>query len=98
MHSTCYILYSKVLDKYYIGFTNDSLENRLEKHRNGYYNRSFSKITNDWDIFFFIICECASQTLAIEKHIKKMKSKAYIQNLKRFPEISEKLKLKYPCS
>jgi putative endonuclease len=31
----------------------------------------------------------------IEQHIKKMKSKVYIQNLKRYPEILQKLINKY---
>jgi putative endonuclease len=36
------------------------------------------------------------QAFQIEKHIKRMKSKKYIKDLKKFPDISEKLKLKYP--
>ena len=35
------------------------------------------------------------QALAIEKHIKKMKSKIYIENLTRYPEMSNKLIKKY---
>ncbi|MEY3084859.1 MAG: hypothetical protein RL037_1039, partial [Bacteroidota bacterium] len=31
----------------------------------------------------------------IEAHIKQMKSRKYIENLVRFPEISQKLKDKY---
>jgi putative endonuclease len=98
MNHFCYILYSKTLDKYYIGYTQDNLEKRLLKHQTAFYNNSFSKITNDWTVFFSISCECASQALAIEKHIKKMKSRIYMQNLKKYPEISEKLKEKYSCT
>jgi putative endonuclease len=32
-----------------------------------------------------------TQALAIEKHIKNMKSKVYIENLLHYPEISIKL-------
>jgi putative endonuclease len=31
----------------------------------------------------------------IESHIKSMKSKMYIENLRKYPAISEKLKEKY---
>jgi len=33
--------------------------------------------------------------LAIEKHIKSIKSKVYIENLIKYPEMAEKLKGKY---
>jgi putative endonuclease len=32
--------------------------------------------------------------MKIERHIKKMKSKKYIQNLKKYPEMVEKLLIK----
>jgi len=34
----------------------------------------------------------------IEKHIKKMKSTVYINNLKKYPAITERLKIKYPVT
>jgi putative endonuclease len=37
------------------------------------------------------------QALRIEKHIKNMKSKKYIEDIKKYPEITERLKEKY-CS
>jgi putative endonuclease len=36
-----------------------------------------------------------NQARLIEKHIKKMKSKTYIHNLVKYPEIAEKLLLKF---
>ena len=35
------------------------------------------------------------QSMKMEKHVKKMKSRKYIQNLKAYPEIFKKLKLKF---
>jgi putative endonuclease len=35
------------------------------------------------------------QSRKIEKHIKRMKSKTFIENLKKYPELIEKLKRKY---
>ena len=98
MNDVCYILYSSSLDKFYIGFTQEPLESRLKKHRQGFYNRSFTKITTDWDVYYFIVCECTAQALSIEKHIKKMKSRTYLENLKKYSEISIKLKQKYTCT
>ena len=45
-----YILKSDSLHKYYIGETED-MERRIQQHREGFYEHSFTKITTDWDIF-----------------------------------------------
>ena len=90
-----YILYSSSLDKYYIGFTTSSPEERLERHLGHYYGTAFTGEASDWILYWEMICEHESQARKIERHIKKMKSKAYIQNLARFPEIAEKLLMKY---
>ena len=89
-----YILKSDSLHKYYIGETED-MERRIQQHREGFYEHSFTKITKDWDIF--IVYECKNRTVArkIENHIKNMKSKKYIENLKKYPEILDQLKDKY---
>ena len=39
-----------------------------------------------------IDCDCKNQGINIERHIKRMKSKKYIENLKAYPKISEKQK------
>jgi putative endonuclease len=88
----CYILYSKQADKYYIGKTNESLDSRLKKHLKGYYgNRKYTAMANDWEIFWNV--ECNSNELAerIERHLKGMKSRKYLEKLNQYPELSEKL-------
>ncbi|MCF6347907.1 MAG: GIY-YIG nuclease family protein [Flavobacteriaceae bacterium] len=89
-----YIIYSKQLDKYYIGETSD-LKNRLEEHRISFYENSYTSNVNDWIVFFKIVCETKTQAIKIEKHIKSMKSRTYVHNLKNYPEIANKLKEKY---
>ncbi|WP_317206104.1 GIY-YIG nuclease family protein [Zunongwangia profunda] len=89
-----YIIYSQKVDQYYIGETED-IENRLLKHNTGFFKNSFTAKTNDWELFFSISCYNRTQAQKIEKHIKKMKSRKYIQNLKKHPNISKKLLLKY---
>ena len=93
---SCYIIHSQSLSKFYIGSTIlDSLE-RLERHQFNYYgNRKFTAKADDWEVFINISCSSIEQARKIEKHIKEMKSKSYILNLKKYPEIIEKLKTKY---
>lgn len=90
---TVYILYSQKLNNYYTGFTTD-LEARLVFHTNAQTGK-FTAKADDWELFAEFSCESKSQGLKIEKHIKNMKSKVYIENLKKYPEIIEKLKRRY---
>lgn len=88
-----YILHSKKLNCYYIGFTSD-LTIRLNFHEKSIKGKFTSKV-DDWVVFLTIDCDSKQQAMDIEKHIKIMKSKKYIENLKKYPEIIEKLKIKY---
>jgi putative endonuclease len=91
-----YILYSQQLDKFYIGATSLQMSERLERHLRSYYGKSkFTSHTDDWILYFEIACKSFSQAQKIERHIKRMKSKTYIRNLKKYPEISIKLLDKY---
>ncbi len=94
MDNSVYILYSKKLNKHYIGFT-ENLIQRLECHLNGTQTRKFTYKADDWELIFTIECESKNQGLSIEKHIKSMKSKTYIQNLLQYPEMKFKLLEKY---
>ena len=89
-----YILISHTLDKFYIGQTSD-LPLRLKEHSGKYYNKAFTKKGTDWELFLSFQCKNRTQARKIESHIKKMKSKKYISNLKLYPELIAKLLLKY---
>ncbi|MFL9829989.1 GIY-YIG nuclease family protein [Flavobacterium sp. ST-87] len=89
-----YIIYSVEKDTFYIGETSD-IELRLQWHNSGIFENSYTKIANDWVLFHIIECTDIFQARKIERHIKDMKSKTYISNLKKYPEISEKLLLKH---
>lgn len=94
--SCCYIIYSKTLNRFYIGVTQDSIIERLERHNLHLYGgRSFTSKASDWELYLIIETKFTKQAIAIERHIKKMKSKIYIENLKKHPEIIEKLKSTY---
>ncbi len=93
MHQV-YILYSKQLDKFYIGECEDLFE-RINQHNTSFYEKSYTSKVNDWSLFFQINCVDRIQPRKIEAHIKKMKSRKYLENLVKYPEISEKLLSKY---
>jgi putative endonuclease len=88
-----YILYSQKLYRNYIGYTSN-INIRLDFHENAE-SRKFTAKADDWELIFQLRCETKIQGLAIEKHIKNMKSKVYVQNLIKYPEIQEKLLIKY---
>ncbi|MET2983944.1 GIY-YIG nuclease family protein [Aureibaculum conchae] len=94
MKPCVYIIYSIQLDKFYIGETSD-LNKRLEEHKNKFYENSYTSKASDWKLFLKIDCEITTQAIKVERHIKNMKSKIYIHNLKKYPEIADKLKEKY---
>ena len=96
MNYYCYILFSKKLNKFYIGSTSNSVGNRLEQHLTDLYGKNkFTHAAKDWTVFYKISCTSYKQAMTIEKHIKKMKSTTYIRNLKKYPEISQRLLQKY---
>ena len=86
-----YILYSKNLDKFYIGSCLN-LSERLENHKNKLYPNCYTAKDNSWELFFEIPHLEYQQAREIENHIKKMKSSKYISNLLIHPKIVEKLK------
>ncbi len=99
MEAFVYILHSVKLNRFYTGFTTLTVEERLDNHLQKIYGKlSYTQKVNDWKLFFSIPCEDYSQARKTELHIKSMKSKVYIQNLIRHPQIIEKLLLKYKSS
>jgi putative endonuclease len=87
----CYILFSKSINRYYVGYTGD-VDERLKLHNTGHFGgKSYTQITSDWELFLLIPCETITQAIYIELKIKNMKSRKYIENLKKYPEIVERI-------
>ena len=80
--------------KHYIGFT-ENLKQRFEFHLSNEESIKFTYKADDWELVFTLKCISKKQGLCIENHIKSMKSKIYVQNLLRYPEMSSKLLEKY---
>jgi len=92
--ASVYILFSKQLNIFYIGSCKD-LSYRIDQHLNKEFIRSFTAKADDWVLHISIDDLIYEQARLIELHIKKMKSKVYIQNLLKYPDIIQKLKEQY---
>ncbi len=73
-----YIIYSKFLDKYYIGSCNNLLK-RVNDHINS--RSKYTKATKDWELKYSETYKTRSEAYQREMTIKKMKSRKYIENL-----------------
>jgi putative endonuclease len=71
-----YILYSKIRDRYYVGYTSD-LVSRLEKHNSG--NSRSTKSGIPWKIVYYEEYKSKLDAMARERTIKNKKSKKYIE-------------------
>ncbi|MCT4580156.1 MAG: GIY-YIG nuclease family protein [Flavobacteriales bacterium] len=76
-----YILYSENLNQYYIGYTGDSLDNRIKKHNANH--KGFTGRTKDWKIAYYETFDNKTDALKREKQIKNWKSKSMIIKLIR---------------
>ena len=88
--ASLYILYSPSIDSYYVGSCNDIAE-RLKDHNSSRYRSSFTARARDWEVFLVIDKLGYKQSRAIESHIKRMKSRKYVENLTRYPEMVDRL-------
>ena len=89
-----YILYSSTLDKFYVGSCQDPLI-RLEQHLSEYFPNAFTSASDDWILFFVLNDLHYQQARRIEMYIKKMKSRTYIENFKKYSELRDRLITKY---
>lgn len=73
-----YIIYSKTLDKYYVGSC-QNIEQRLKDHLNS--RSKFTKVAKDWVLKHSEAFNTRSEAYQRELQIKKMKSRKYIETL-----------------
>ena len=74
-----YILYSAKLDRYYIGFTGDTMNGRLKKHLA--YHKGFTGTGKDWKVVHTEEYSNKKDAMLREQQIKNWKSKAMINKL-----------------
>ncbi len=94
MWARCYILFSQKLNKFYVGVTTDDIHVRITKHNESQYgNHRYTSTADDWELYLDIVVEDFAHAVRMERKIKSMKSSKYIQNLKKYPELLEKIRL-----
>jgi putative endonuclease len=89
-----YILYSSKLDRYYTG-TTDDVERRLAEHNSGSYEKAFTQKGIPWVLYLFIEGLESRQAYEMERHIKSMKSRKYIENLKENTDFRNRLRERF---
>jgi putative endonuclease len=75
----CYILYSKSLNKYYIGHSCETLQERLRKHLSDH--KGFTSKASDWVIAYSETFNSKSEAYRREREIKNWKSSFRIQKM-----------------
>ena len=71
-----YILYSKKLDRYYVGYTAD-LSKRLQEHNSGI--STYTSKASDWELKYQELFSSREEAHKRELAIKKKKSATYIE-------------------
>ena len=79
MEYTLYILYSVTLNKFYIGFTSGSLEERMRRHSSDH--KCYTSHTKDWQLVYQEKFENKTTAILREKEIKNWKSSIKIKTL-----------------
>jgi putative endonuclease len=79
MNFLVYILFSKTLNKYYVGFTSEEITERLRKHNSNH--KGFTGNVGDWEIQYQEQFNTKLEALRREKEIKNWKSRKLIEKL-----------------
>ena len=75
-----YILYSSSINKHYIGETPD-VSFRVKQHNFHYFNKSFTKAASDWKVALSLECASKQEAVYLEKFVKRMKSRQFIEKV-----------------
>ena len=74
-----YILYSSILNRYYIGFTAGRVEERIKKHLANH--KGFTSTAKDWVVVYSEFFQTKQGAVERERKIKSWKSKIKIEEL-----------------
>ena len=73
-----YIIYSKQINKYYVGST-ENIDLRIERHNQG--TTRFTSQAIDWVLAYYETFNSKSEAIKREYEIKRIKSRKYIESL-----------------
>ncbi|MEG9327892.1 GIY-YIG nuclease family protein [Salinimicrobium catena] len=88
-----YIIYSPSADKFYTGETNN-VPARLKLHNSHKLVKAFTKAASDWELKLIFKTNTKEESLYLERFVKKMKSRKFIEKVIEDPEILNDI-LKY---
>ena len=91
-----YILFSTKLDKYYIGSTDD-VPKRLEEHNNVKYKNAYTKNGGECELKMFFSCDLSKDAYFMERYIKRMKSRKFIEKIILDPNIFYQIRREKSC-
>ena len=92
----CYVIYSASLNRFYIGRSSKGALQRVNEHNGKEYGLGkFTAKATDWKLVITLECEDPKHSQKVEAHIKRMKSRKYIQNLVEYPELRQRLIAKH---
>ena len=74
-----YILFSKSIDKYYIGYTSQTIQQRLHHHLSEH--KGFTAKAKDWAIVYLKEFENKNDAIQEEKRLKALKNKIALQRI-----------------
>ena len=76
---TVYILFSNQIQKYYTGYTNSSINERLKQHL--YNHKGFTGKAKDWIVAYKKVLITKNEALKLENKIKKRGAKRYLNDI-----------------
>jgi len=79
MSYTTYILYSKTINKYYIGYTSMKIKDRLQRHQSNH--KGFTGRATDWEIVYTNSFEEKPAAITLERKIKKRGAERFLKAL-----------------
>ena len=94
-----YILFSKTLNSFYVGACNGPLEERVINHNNKKYGlRKYTSRSTDGILYLKLDALDFGHAVRMERKIKSMKSRKYLENLYKYPELRRKLIKQTQCT
>jgi putative endonuclease len=79
MFFTFYILFSASKDKFYIGHTSETIDERIRKHNTNH--KGFTGNTGDWELYYSEKFNTKSEAYTQEREVKSWKSRLRIKML-----------------
>jgi len=74
-----YIIFSPSLNRYYVGATNDDIQERIRRHNSNH--KGYTGKANDWVLALAEPCETLELAMRREREIKAWKSRKRIETL-----------------